>query len=249
MQIAGRTKEGGPETQGRRWGVGAAGPTRGRRCRRGPGARGRRAAAGLRAAECLRPCARPAPPGSVGCGRRGPAGGAASGGGEGRLRRGGRGACTRTHPAGLGGSASARGAGRGRARRWRGPRVSHCPLLPAARQPSATWGTARPSSPLGRRRGGGAGRAGAPHSGADLERVAGWVCCCWVCFSSCGLGGLGGEEGRVATSPTGISAVSLGPGWDVGHRAEWSGRGCRRPPGARLRPLEGGGAEGRGGWV
>lgn len=216
----------------------------------GPGACGRRVAAALRAAECLRPCARPAPPWSVGCGRRSPAGGAGSGGGDERHWRGWRGACTRTHAAGLGGSAPARGAGRGRARRWRGRRVSHCPV-PASLQPP---GAPHASRHLGVGSGAGArGGPGAPHSGADLERVAGLGLLLLGCFSSCGLRAgerrRGWGAGGGPTSPTGISAVSLGPGWDVRHRAECSGRGCRRPPGARLRPLEGSGAEGRGGRV
>ncbi|XP_053775673.1 uncharacterized protein [Desmodus rotundus] len=149
MQIAGRTKKGGLGTRGGAGGCGGGGPARGRRRVRGLGARGRRAAAGFRAAGCLRPCARPraavqrwpwAPEPARGRGKP-----------RGEKRRSARLAAARAHahaPRGSTDSAPARGAGPGRAGRGRGPKASCC-RPPASVQPPE--GTARSSSALGQR--------------------------------------------------------------------------------------------------
>lgn len=183
MQIAGRTKEGGPGTPGGAGGVGVgvAGRARGRRRVRGPGACGGRTAAGLRAAERLRPCARPCAAGARSRGRRGPPGGAGSRGGE---QSGSGGWSRRAHTHTQREARPVRGprwgrAGGGAAGRRRGPRARRCPASAAGGTVCGSRCLGLGSVAQGRRR---RVRQGFHTPARTWSVLLDWVCCCWGVF-------------------------------------------------------------------
>lgn len=117
----------------------------------------------------------------------------------------------------------------GRARRRRGPRTRHCRASSACLQPPP--GTARSSSPRGRRRGAGAAaRPGPQHSRTDSEGVAGLGLLLARACSSRGVARRPRPWAfpRFCAALVGVSVATRGA------------------PGARLGPPEGSGAEGRG---
>ncbi|XP_033081057.1 uncharacterized PE-PGRS family protein PE_PGRS54-like [Trachypithecus francoisi] len=190
MQIAGRTKEGGPGTPGGAGGCGGGGRALGRQGARGQapvgggrreaGGGGRAAARGSGCGVWTSECALVRRRGALAAGLpapfygaseltwgRGKPWGAQNGSGEA-----GRGAHAHAHAAVGLGRLDIRTGVWGRARRRRGPRARHCRASSACLQPPR--GTAHSSSPRGRRRGAGVAARGRRAS-ALPDRLRG--CC------------------------------------------------------------------------